>query len=215
LDDLAVRFIANGWSIKKLHREILLSATWRQSSLPSSEALHRDPGNQWLSHMNRRRLDFEPWRDAMLQASGVLDLTLGGKSADLEQPGHRRRTIYATVHRHEMSPTMLMHDFPDPNQHSPQRSVTTTALQGLFLLNGPLLAEQSHNLVSRLEREYPNLTGDQIDRAYWLLLSRSPTEQERTLALSFLEGSIGEEKSNRWLQYAQVLLATNEFLYID
>ena len=215
LDDLAARFMANGWSIKWLHREILLSATWQQSSQPSAEALSIDPANLWLSHMNRRRLDFEPWRDAMLSASGVLDLTLGGRSSNLDQPGNHRRTLYGSIHRHEMSTTLLMHDFPDPNQHSPKRSQTITALQGLFLLNGPLLAEQAKNLVARLEREFPGQTEEQVDRAYWLLLSRQPTEQERALALGFVGETSGEDRLSRWQQYAQVLLATNEFLYLD
>ena len=215
LDDLASRFIANGWSLKWLHREILLSATWQQSAHPSAEALNVDPTNQWLSHMNRRRLDFEPWRDAMLSAGGVLDLTMGGKSSSLDEPGNHRRSLYGTVHRHEMSTTLLMHDFPDPNQHSPKRSQTITALQGLFVLNGPLLAEQATNLVMRLEKEFPGQNAVQVDWAYWLLLSRQPTNQEKALALDFLGDSTGEERVKRWQQYAQVLLATNEFLYLD
>ncbi|MCA8988824.1 MAG: PSD1 domain-containing protein [Planctomycetaceae bacterium] len=215
LDDLAARFIANGWSIKWLHREILLSATWQQSSHPSADALSKDPSNLWLSHMNRLRLDFEPWRDAMLSASGVLDLSMGGKSSSLDEPGNKRRTIYGSVHRREMSTTLLMHDFPDPTQHSPKRSQTITALQGLFLLNGPLLTEQAKHLVTRLEQEFPGQNEKQIDRAYWLLMSRSPTDQERTLALDFVGEASGEERLSRWQQYAQVLLATNEFLYLD
>ncbi|MCA8990551.1 MAG: PSD1 domain-containing protein [Planctomycetaceae bacterium] len=215
LDDLAARFIANGWSIKWLHREILFSSTWRQSSKPSGKALETDPTNQWLSHMNRRRLDFEPWRDAMLSAGGVLDLKMGGKSASLDAEGNHRRTLYGSVHRREMSTTLLMHDFPDPTQHSPKRTQTVTALQGLFLLNGPLLAEQSKNLVTRLEQELPGQNDKQVDRAYWLLLSRPPTENERALALEFVGDTSGEERLSRWQQYAQVLLATNEFLYVD
>ncbi|MEZ6125595.1 MAG: DUF1553 domain-containing protein [Planctomycetaceae bacterium] len=215
LDDLAARFIANGWSIKWLHREILLSAAWQQTSEPGAEAQQIDPANQWLSHMNRRRLDFEPWRDAMLSVGGVLDLTMGGRSSNLDEAGNHRRTVYGTIHRHEMSTTLLMHDFPDPAQHSPKRSQTTTALQGLFLLNGPLLAEQAKNLVARLEKEFPGKNDLQVDRAYWLLLSRPPTEQEQDLAREFFGETDGDERLSRWQQYAQVLLATNEFLYVD
>lgn len=215
LDDLAARFIENGWSLKWLHREILMSSTWQQSSQPSEAAQQLDPQNQHLSYMNLRRLDFEPWRDAMLSVSGVLDLKIGGKSTKLDQPGNHRRTLYGTVHRRDMSTTLLMHDFPDPTQHSPKRSETITALQGLFLLNGPLLAEQSKNLATRLEEE---LTGDlekQIERAYWLLFSRAPTKQERNLAKDFIGTSTGEERLKHWQQYAQVLLASNEFLFLD
>ena len=132
LDDLTARFIANGWSIKWLHREILLSATWQQSTQCSDHAKSIDPGNRWLSHMNRRRHDFEAWRDTMLKAAGVLDLTPGGPSRDLDELGNHRRTLYCTIHRRELSTTFQIHDFPDPNQHSPQRFSTTTALQGLY-----------------------------------------------------------------------------------
>ncbi len=214
LDDLAKRFMENGWSVKWLHREILHSATWQQVSRPDSVAEQKDPANQYLSHMNRRRLDFEPWRDAMLSASGKLDLTMGGKSVSLDQVGNRRRTLYGSVHRRDMSNTLLMHDFPDPTQHSPKRSQTTTALQGLFLLNGPLLAEQAGYLADRLERERPGQTQEQVTRAYALLFSRVPTTEEAKLGLQFL-GPESPQRPERLKQYAQVLLSTNEFLYID
>ncbi len=215
LDDLSARFIANGWSIKWLHREILFSATWQQSTSRSDQAKSLDPSNRWLSHMNRRRHDFEAWRDTMLSASGVLDLAPGGQSRDLDEPGNRRRTLYSTVHRRELSTTFQIHDFPDPNQHSPQRFSTTTALQGLYALNGPLLAEQSQALLSRLGREHPDDEAAQINRAYWLLSSRSPTAVEQKLALEYLSDTAGEERANRWKQYTHVLLASNEILFLD
>jgi mono/diheme cytochrome c family protein len=214
LDDLAKRFMDNGWSIKWLHREILHSATWQQVSQTDSVAEQKDPANLYLSHMNRRRLDFEPWRDAMLSASGVLDLTMGGKSISLDQEGNSRRTLYGTVHRRDMSNTLLMHDFPDPTQHSPKRSQTTTALQGLFLLNGPLLAEQAGHLAHRLERERPAQTREQVARAYALLFSRPPTVEEAELASQFLGVELSQ-RQERLKQYAQVLFSTNEFLYVD
>ena len=215
LDDLTARFIANGWSIKWLHREILLSATWQQSTRRSDHAKSIDPGNRWLSHMNRRRHDFEAWRDTMLSASGVLDLATGGPSRDLDELGNHRRTLYCTVHRRELSTTFQIHDFPDPNQHSPQRFSTNTALQGLYALNGPLLVEQSQALVSRLQREHSNDEAAQINRAYWLLFSRSPTATEQKLGLEYLSDAVGEERANRWKQYTHVLLASNEILFLD
>ena len=215
LEDLAFRFIANGWSIKWLHREILLSATWQQSTECSDRARSIDPGNRWLSHMNRRRHDFEAWRDSMLSASGVLDRTLGGPSRDLEEQGNHRRTLYCTIHRRELSTTFQIHDFPDPNQHSSQRFSTTTALQGLYALNGPLFSEQSQALVTRLQREHPDNEAAQINRASWLLFSRPPTAGEQTLCLAYLSDSTGEERTNRWKQYAHALLASNETLFLD
>ncbi len=218
LDDLAESFIAGGWSIKKLHREILLSATWRQSSAFDRQRVEIDPENRWLSRMNRRRLEFEAWRDAMLAASGELDLQTGGPSIDLEAANNRRRTLYSTVHRRDMSTTLQVHDFPDPTQHSPQRKSTVTALQGLYALNGPLLAAQARALVGRLGREFANHDRHRIERAYWLLFSRSPTPREYELGLVYLgdaDEESKEERSARWEQYTHALLASNEFLLID
>jgi len=214
LDDLAARFIKSGWSIKSLHREILNSATWRQSSRSAIRHAKLDPGNQWLSRMNRRRLTFESWRDAMLSASGLLDATAGGPSQSLENAKNRRRTLYGTVHRREMSTTLQIHDFPDPTQHSPKRSSTVTALQGLYALNGPLLAAQSSGLAERLQRESSN-DKDRIERAYWLLFSRPPSGRELQLGLEFVKGSVRHKRTALWRQYAHVLLASNEFLFVD
>jgi hypothetical protein len=214
LDDLAARFLENGWSIKQLHREILMSATWQQSSQYDEQRVHKDPDNRWLSRANRRRLSFEAWRDSMLAASGDLDLTIGGPSVDLENADNHRRTVYATIHRRDMSTTLTMHDFPDPTQHSPARSITTTALQGLYALNGPLLNQQSHALSQRLQKqsEYDH---QRIDDAYLLLYSRLPTSAERVAALEFLGASEHSEYGQRWEQYVHVLLAANELMYVD
>ena len=215
LDDLAARFIAGGWSIKKLHREILTSATWRQSTSASKEAQQRDPSNQWLSHMNRKRLDFEAWRDAMLFVSRDLDLQGGGPSKLLSDKTNHRRTLYATVHRREMSKTLQIHDFPDPTQHSPKRSSTVTALQGLYALNGPLLADQSKKLAKRLNADSKSNQA-RVRHAYRLLFSREPSQRELKLGLAFLAGPSGKHSSEAvWQQYAHVLLAANEFLFVD
>ncbi len=215
LDDLTARFMANGWSIKWLQREILLSATWQQAVEASPAALASDPGNHWLSHMNRRRHDFEAWRDTMLTASGALDLTVGGAAVNLDETGSHRRTLYCLVHRRELSTTYQIHDFPDPNQHSPQRFSTTTPLQGLYALNGPLLAEQAQLLVERLQREQPHEDTAHIDRAHWLLFSRAATDDEQQLGLSYLGDSQGQTRLDRWKQYAHALLASNETLFLD
>jgi hypothetical protein len=215
LEDLSARFIANGWSIKWLHREILLSAAWQQSIEVSAEAQAIDPGNRWLSHFNRRRHDFEAWRDAMLAASGALDLTPGGVAANLDATGNRRRTLYCTVHRRELSTTFQIHDFPDANQHSPQRFSTTTALQGLYALNGPLLLEQSQLFASRLEREYPDDEAARVDRAHWLLFSRPALPAEQKLGFEYLADVTGDERNARWKQYLHALLASSEALFLD
>lgn len=217
LDDLAARFIANGWSIKELQREIVHSATWQQSSKQDADKMLRDPENRWLARMPRRRLDFEAWRDAMLAASGQLDCRLGGPSIALDDTANRRRSLYGTIHRHEMPMMLQLHDFPDPSQHAPQRFVTTTPLQGLFALNSPLLIGQAQALSQRLDRE--GLTNDEarLERAYWLLYSRTPSDHERQLGRDFLAAvtSGGADANTAWNQYAHVLLLSNELIFLD
>ena len=215
LDDLAAHFIDSGWSLKQLHRQILLSATWQQSSSAAAESFQRDPENRWLSRMNQRRLTFEEWRDSMLMASNELTQTIGGPSIDLDANGNRRRTLYATVHRRDMSPTLMVHDFPDPTQHSPKRTPTITALQGLYALNGPLLLNQSQSLVTRLKREVPHDPAAQIDRLYWLLFSRPPDDRELRIGMQFLKPADVDPPATRLQQYAHALLVSNQALFVE
>ncbi|MEZ6150205.1 MAG: DUF1553 domain-containing protein [Pirellulaceae bacterium] len=221
LDDLAARFIENSWSIKWLHREILRSETWQQSSAVEFDANHPDPENQWLSRANRRRLAFEEWRDAMLVVSGELDPTAGGPATPLDIATNHRRTLYATIDRQDMSPTLMIHDFPDANQHSPMRTATVTPLQGLFAINAPLLQEQAQGLVSRLHQASLQNDSNRIKQAYLWLYSRAPSARELQLGLAYLtaprvgEVPKGDTALARWQQYAHVLLASNEFIFID
>lgn len=215
LDDLAAGFIASDWDIKWLHRQIVLSATWRQASTRPGEDV--DPENQWLARMPRRRLTFEQWRDAMLVASDRLDRAMGGPSLALEDgpSGNTRRTLYATVDRHDVPATMAMHDFPDPRQHSPQRMATATPLQGLYALNGPLLMEQAA-AIGQITAGETN-TRDRLKQIYWRLFSRAPSSRELQLGWSFVtQGqSSAEDLSLRWQQYLHALLASNELLFAD
>ena len=213
LDDLTARFIANGWSIKWLHREILLSATWQQGSF-SPESEMRDPENRLLSRMQRRRLDFEAWRDSMLKVCGRLDERVGGESAALTLEGNVRRTLYGTINRHEMEPMLRLHDFPDPGAHSPSRPETTTPLQLLFTLNSPFMQQQSDALAGRLCGAAGAADLNRCIRtAYELLYQRAPTVKEESLGMRFLAGREGDRSA--WAEYAQVLLGANEFLFID
>ena len=143
LDDLAARFIANGWSLKWLHKEIMLSAAYRQASRPREDAMQSDPTNRLVWRMNPRRLDVEAFRDCILQASGTLDLTPYGPSQDLDQPGNNRRTVYARVGRGRLSNLFQLFDFPEATMHSPGREVTTTPLQQLFVMNGSFMQDQA------------------------------------------------------------------------
>ena len=228
LDWLASKFMRDGWSVKSLHREIVLSATYRQSSRLTSESergLKSDSGNRLLWRMNRRRLESEPLRDAMLAASGQLDLRLEGTvnswkpkmfsvddgNAETANYKTNRRSIYLPVVRgaalHEM---LQLFDFGDPNSITPRRATTTVPPQVLFLLNSSFVREQAGPLVNRIEQSKGSLT-DRIRLAYRLTLSRMPTETERTRSEGFLKSDSDED----WHLFCQMLMCLNEFAYID
>ena len=110
---------------------------------------------------------------------------------------------------------LLTHDFPDPTSHSPKRVTTTTTLQGLYALNGPMILARSEALASRLMEKNSRSDEERIAFAYQLLFARSPTERETALALEFVTNSKGNSERDLWIQYAQVLLASNEFLFLN
>ena len=213
LDDLSVRFIENGWSLKWLCREIVLSSTWQQSSDLNEAGQGADPSNRLLWRMNRRRLDVESWRDSILLSAGRLDRTVGGKSIDPIDPKETRRTIYSKVSRLDLNPMLAMFDFPDPNVHAGSRVETTTPIQKMFVLNSPFMVAQVEALAERCLAS----ADDDAERVAWAsqtLFGREPTADERALALEFL-GEKDEKHTERWKQYAHVLLASNELLMID
>ena len=231
LDYLASRFIESGWSMKAVHRVILLSATYQQESGLRSQgpspmannASHGnpqsvDPENQLLSQMNRRRLEVEAWRDAMLAVAGKLDRTLGGPSSDLAAPDNRRRTLYGSVSRHELNPLLRLFDFPDPNITSDERTVTTVPLQQLYVLNSEALIGSAKALAARLTAAAPDDAG-RIRHAFVLLYGRPATARDVEMGLEYLAGEVipvrGAPTLTRWEQYAQVLLSANEFMYLD
>jgi hypothetical protein len=214
LDDLTARFMANGWSIKWLHREILLSATYQQTSADDSRKHTVDPDNRWLWRMNRRRLEVEAWRDAMLAVAGNLSLERGGAPQDLGDPKNHRRTLYGTVKRRELNDLLRLNDFPDPTAHSAGRVPTTTPLQQLFVLNSPFIQRQAAALAQRLKVEVGEGIDARVRRAYLLLYGRPATEAQVKLAVEFLAAGDGASDA-LWEQYAQVLLGSNEFLFID
>jgi hypothetical protein len=161
--------------------------------------------------MSRRRLDVEAWRDAMFAVSGTLDCRLGGPPQELGDAKNNRRTLYGTVKRRELNDLLRLHDFPDPTTHTANRVPTITPLQQLFTLNSPLLHQQAVALTKRLHAEATGKAVDRVRRAYLLLYGRQPTESQLRLALDFLT----PETESAWHQYAQVLLGSNEFAFID
>ncbi|MGI8978121.1 MAG: DUF1553 domain-containing protein [Pirellulaceae bacterium] len=216
LDDLASRFMAGGWSLKWLHRQMMLSSVYRASSEFKPENYQRDPDNRLLWRMNRRRLDIEAWRDSLLTASGNLDLSLGGQSLDMAKPENRRRTLYAAVSRHNLNSTLRLFDFPDPNLTSERRVSTTVPMQQLFVMNGEFMVSQAKSLAARLQTESAD---DQarIRFAYQLLFSREPSEKELQVGTSFLKAaeSTPDVKLTPLERYTQALLGTNEFVFVD
>ncbi|MEC9008573.1 MAG: DUF1553 domain-containing protein, partial [Planctomycetota bacterium] len=219
LDWLAVGLVENKWSLKWLHRTILLSATYARSADFDEKNFSVDGDNRLLWRMNRRRLEVEPWRDAMLAVSGNLDLTLGGPSKKLDDTNNRRRTIYGFVSRHKLNELLRLFDFPDPNITSDRRTSTTVPLQQLFVLNSGFMNKQAQALVKRLEKDVPDGGSERIRRTYQLLFARQPTAPEVTIGEEFLkEVGASSEKNDKlspWLHYALALLGSNEFTYID
>jgi hypothetical protein len=204
LDDLAARFIAHGWSLKWLNREIMLSAAYQQSSHPRPEAAQADAVNLYLWRMNPRRLDIESYRDSILRASGTFNDKMYGPSEDIDAPANTRRTVYARVSRGRLSNLLRNYDFPDPTQTSSDRDVTTTSLQQLFIMNSGFIHTQAGALAKSVESE-PD-PASKIRSLYRKVLSRDPATKELDLALSYLAKGTIEE-------YAQILLALNEEIF--
>ena len=208
LDDLAAGFIRSGWSIKWLHRQMVLSGTYQQSS-PSRPQV----AESLFGRMSRRRLEVEAWRDAILSAAGTLDPRTGGPPEELGSPSNGRRTLYGTVKRRELDDLLRLYDFPDPTAHSPARFHTTTPLQQLYLLNSDFIGRQASALRSRVQSDVPSDPAGQVRRAYLLLYGRAPSAREQDAAREFLgDGAPAEE---RWKQYLEVLLARNELMFVD
>ncbi|MBC8101116.1 MAG: PSD1 domain-containing protein [Cytophagales bacterium] len=195
LDHLSARFMESGWSIKKLHRRILLSSTYQQSSEINPKSVAADPENRFLWRMNRRRLDLEQMRDALFLASGKLDTSsLGGPSVELwEAPFSVRRAVYGRVERQNLPGTFRTFDFASPDATSAQRFQTTVPQQALFLMNSPLAIDQARALAGRTEVMAKPAGAARIRQLYLLLFSRLPTAGEVAVGARFLGNSDPEE----------------------
>jgi hypothetical protein len=200
LDYLASQFVKEGWSIKKLHREIMLSAVYAESVEASPAVEAADPENRLLSHASRRRLDAESIRDEILFTSGNIDLTCGGEPAQLDLENHRR-TVYGFISRRKLNPYLSLFDYPVPNATSEARNETNVPAQRLFFMNSPLVLAESKQLAKQAES---------VEALYRRLFQRAPTAQEKQLAAQFLT-----ESHQNWAQYAQVLMSSNEFLFVN
>jgi hypothetical protein len=227
LDYLADRFVKLGWSIKALHREIMLSATYQQSSIGDADAAAKDPDNRLLGRANRWRLESEAIRDNLLAVAGRLDPTLGGPST--RDFGAPRRTLYLMTIRSDRSGFGPLFDAADPLMSVESRITSTVAPQSLFLMNNDFVVAQAGALAERVlaESEAAPAAGDsqpdasaldraRVGRLYQLLYAREVTDSEVEVARQLLAArrAVSDEHA-AWSAYCQVLLCANEFIYID
>lgn len=218
LDFLADHLVRGGWRLKSLHKLIVTSATWQQSSLvPETDTfakqLSDDPTNMYLWKANRRRLDLEAFRDTLLAVSGQLNPSMFGRPTSITAPENHRRTVYAIVERQNIPDVVRNFDFASPDCSIGRRQVTTVPQQALFLLNSDFVTETARTLAKSSETappatSLPDRTLDRIDRLYRLAFQRPATAEERALGQAF-------SSSRGWTQYAQVLLMTNELMFVD
>ena len=231
LDHLAQTFIRDGWSLKRLHSRILLSAVYRQASASREGPMQVDADNRWLWRMSRRRLEAEPFRDAMLAVSGGLDSRMYGTlqswkprefsvdDANKETANFktRRRSLYLPVVRTTLHQMMELFDVGDPNSITSRRANTTVPHQALFLLNNPFVRQRSRGLAERV-MAWSDDEEQQVERAWWLVLSRPPSTSEMSRARQFLAGTRQSESADgrqAWTSLAWALFSLNEMLYVD
>ncbi len=222
LDWLATSFVEHGWSIKWLHRLILSSRAYQQSSAFNPSAHSVDAGNRLVWRMPLRRMDAEMLRDSILAVSGSLDMRLGGPSFRLHEqkgrgafiyhamnndgPGVWRRAVYRFAVRGGDRTLLDSFDCPDPSVATPQRTASNTPVQALALMNNEFVVRQAELFAERLEKEFPNDRTAQVRRAYLLALGRPPTPRDEMTATRFL-------KEQPMSLFCRALLNSNEFVY--
>ncbi|HEV7221997.1 MAG TPA: PSD1 and planctomycete cytochrome C domain-containing protein, partial [Pirellulales bacterium] len=238
LDWLARRFIESGWSIKAMHRLIMRSHTYQLAAVQDPAAIPGDPANDLLSGFRRRRLDAEAIRDALLFLGRNLDASPGGPhpfppSADWAFTQHNpfkavydtnRRSVYLMTQRIQRHPYLAIFDGPDASASTPLRLTSTTPLQSLYLLNDPFVHQQAERIAARFCEERSDDAG-RVERAYQLLLARSPAPEEVSTAGMFLQAAKAKLEQAKappeqvaslaWQSYVRAMLLLNEFVYID
>lgn len=221
LDYLASKLLDDGWSLKKLHRRIMLAAVYRQGAVENSAARITDPDNRLLWRMPRRRLELEAMRDSMLAVSGELDTKLGGRPFDfLSKPVVPRRSIYAFINRDIVSSLASTFDAANPNSCTATRPETNVPQQTLFALNSDFIQDRAAALASVKQVAAAGTDEDRIRTLYQRTYSRPPAPDELELALRFVQSQTetsegGKPATNPWHRLAHVLLASNEFIFVD
>jgi hypothetical protein len=235
LDWLAAEFVRRGWSVKAMHRLIVLSATYRLSSANDSYAAVSDPGNVWYWRFDRRRLDAEAVRDALLAAGGHLETTLPGAhpfppitawawtqhNPFKEVYPSNHRAVYLMTQRFQRHPFLALFDGPDTNTTTERRESSTVPLQALFLMNNPFVHEQARGLARRMTAAAPD-DGGRVAFGYEVAWGRPPGADELDSARDYLRRyreaarvGVGAGEREAWESLAHVLLGANEFIYVD
>jgi len=241
LDWLATWFMNNGWSLKKLHKLMVTSATYQQQSLATDAGIETDSTNQWLWRYNIRRLDVEELRDSLLSLSQTLDPKMGGPPFSFGELGPNmarpkylgadfsavktnapeRRTVYALIDRSGLSEVFNTFDFADPDMSNGERILTTVPQQALFMMNSPFIAEQVKNILARSDFPAKGSDDEKVTFVFRVIFQRAPREKELDLARQFLKSAakIPDLEKDKlltpWERYTQVLLLTNEFLFVN
>ena len=228
---LAGRLVADGWSLKSMHRAIMLSRTYQMETRISEEAWAKDPGNRLWSRFNRRRLTVEEMRDSLLSLDGSLDLSMGGaltesldsygfEDAYVHPDKTRRRTVYLPIYRNKMPTLLTLFDFADPSASIAARPKTSVAPQGLYFMNSDFIHERAGALAGDL-LSLPGI-GDpmRIGSAYRIALAREPTAREVDEALQYIAGfplreAAADARLEGWRSFCRLLLGSNEFNYIN
>jgi hypothetical protein len=220
LDYLASSFIKNGMSIKKLHREILLSSAYQLSTDSLPENAEKDGANRLYWRANRQRLDAEAIRDSLLFVSGSLDLKkTGGPSTDFADDNFRR-TIYCKISRYRLDTFLQVFDYPNPSFTAEQRFTTNVPLQRLFFMNSTFVYKQAEAFAKRINDEVNDSA--RIQKGYRILFGRAPSEAEMKAGIEFLQAhpeapgeQVTGQPSTAWKEYARVLLSSNEFEFVN
>ena len=215
LDHLASELIRSDWSLKSLHRAIVMSDTFCRSSDVIDESRDKDPENIDRWRYSPVRLEIEAWRDAMLSVSGSLDLQLGGPANNLIDTSNNRRTLYGRINRRDLSTVLKLHGFPEATGHSPKREANVSPLQQLFVLNSDFVRGQCELIVDSLNRSLNK--DDLIQTLFQTILCRNATDDETLSSVAFVEDSLesGIEERDVWIQFVHALLMTNEFAFVE
>jgi hypothetical protein len=220
LDHLANQFVAEGWSVKKLVRSIVLSHTYRQSSVGEANAVAADPENRLFGRANRRRLEAEAIRDTILTVSGKLSAAPEGAgfpqslASDYAYKHNETcRSVYVPVFRNSLPEVFDAFDFPDPSLVSGRRNSSTVAPQALFMMNNPFVISQAKLAAERLLGESHDDDDARITRAYRLTVGREPTAGERSVAAKFLRTNTDPKAA--WAALFQVLFASADFRFVE